>query len=104
MHNHVYSLSVELKLYDSNISYLCAHISDLSDRMFEIAREWTLTKRNLACSMIMISENATPITLLQGNGSLVQLCKSKNTMIFIPKNNSDLQHQHDHCKCQSIAK
>ena len=41
--------------------------------MFETARECTLTKGNLACSMITMSENAAPKTLLQGNGSLVQL-------------------------------
>ena len=33
-------------------------------RMFEMARGCTLAKRNLACSMIMISENATPLTLI----------------------------------------
>ena len=46
--------------------------------MFETARECTLTKkRNLACRMITISENATPKTLLQGNGSLVPLQEAR---------------------------
>ena len=45
--------------------------------MFEAAREYTLTKRNLACGMIKTSENAAPMTLLQGNGSLVQLQEAR---------------------------
>ena len=45
--------------------------------MFETAREFTLTKWNLACSMTMISENATQMTLLQGNGSSVQLQEAR---------------------------
>ena len=32
--------------------------------MFETAREFTLYKRDLVCSMIMISENAAPVTSL----------------------------------------
>ena len=32
--------------------------------MFETTRECTLTKKDLVCSMIMISENATPMALL----------------------------------------
>ena len=47
-------------------------------------------ERNLACSMIMISENATPMTLMQGNGSSVQLQEARTSGFFIPKNNSDL--------------
>ena len=34
-------------------------------------------KRNLVCSMIMISENATPMTLLQGNESPMQLQEAR---------------------------
>ena len=34
-------------------------------------------KRNLACSIIMISENAAPMTLLQYNGSLAQLQEAR---------------------------
>ena len=45
--------------------------------MFEAVRECTLTKRNLACGMITISKNGTPTTLLQGNGSSVQLLEAR---------------------------
>ena len=72
--------------------------------MFETVRECTLIKRNLACSMITISKNATPMTLLQGNGSSVQLQEARVPGFFILKNNSDLWHQHNQCECQSIAK
>ena len=34
-------------------------------------------KRKLVCSMIMISENAALMTLIQGNGSLVQLQEAR---------------------------
>ena len=46
-------------------------------RMFEKARGCTLNKRNLVCSMITISENAAPMTLIQGNGSSVQLQEAR---------------------------
>ena len=52
-------------------------------RMFEKARGCILTKRNLVCSMIMISENATPMTLIQGNGSSVQLQEARVPGCFI---------------------
>ena len=72
--------------------------------MFETARECTLTIRNFACSMIMISKNTTPMTLLQGNGSSAQLQEARVQGFLIPKLNNDLQHQHNQCECQSIAK
>ena len=72
--------------------------------MFETVRKCTPRKRNLACSMIMISENAAPMTFLQGNGSSVQLWEARVPGCFIPKNSSGLQHQHNQCECQSIAK
>ena len=46
-------------------------------RMFEKPRGCTLTKRNLVCSIITISENATPMTLIQGNGSSGQLQEAR---------------------------
>ena len=57
--------------------------------MFETARECTLTKKNLACDMITVSENVTPMTLLQGNGSSVQLQEARVPGFSFP-NNSDL--------------
>ena len=54
-------------------------------RMFEEARGCTLTKRNLVCSMITVSENATPMTLIQGNGASVQLREGRVPGFFIPK-------------------
>ena len=46
-------------------------ISESFYRMFEKVRGCTLTKKELVCSMITINENATPMTLIQGNGSSV---------------------------------
>ena len=47
------------------LNYLCAHIfRNFLKRIIETTRECTLTKRNLVCSMIMISENATLKTIL----------------------------------------
>ena len=54
--------------------------------------------------MITISEIATPMTLLQSHGSLLQLQEARVTGFFIPKNNSDLLYWHDQCECQSIVK
>ena len=71
--------------------------------MFEKARGCIQTKRSLVCSLITISENAAPMTLIQGNGSSVQLQETRVPGFFIPKNNSDLQHQHNEWKCQSIT-
>ena len=59
-------------------------------RMFEKARGCILTKRNLTCSMITISENATPMTIIEGNRSSVQLREVRASGFVIPKNNSDL--------------
>ena len=72
--------------------------------MFEKARGCTLIKWNLVCSMIMISENAAPMTLIQGNGSSVQLQETRVPGFFIPINKSDLQHQRNQCECPSITK
>ena len=52
----------------------------------------------------MNSENATPMTLIKGNGYSVQLQEARVPGFFIPKNNSDLQHHHDQCECCSITK
>ena len=47
------------------LSYLCPQILKIFLRtMIDTTRECTLTKRNLVCSMITISENATPKTIL----------------------------------------
>ena len=35
---------------------------------------------------------------------MVQLWETRVSGFFIPKNNSDLWHQHSQCKCQSITK
>ena len=68
--------------------------------MFETARGCTLI-RNLACSMIMMSENAAPIITMEW--SLVQLQEaSVSGLSFL--HNSDLWHQQDQCKCWIIAK
>ena len=74
MCNLVHSLSVGILQFYINQS-MCSHfrIYFPFGSMFETERECTLIKRNLACSMITISEKATPMTLLQGDGSLVQL-------------------------------
>ena len=42
--------------------------------------------------------------LIQGNGSSVQLQEARVPGFFIPKNNSDPQHQQNQFKCQSITK
>ena len=34
----------------------------------------------------------------------MQLQEARVPRYFIPKSNSDLQHQHNQCKCQSITK
>ena len=65
MHNLVHSLSVDFNPMILILNSSCAHICRFFlKEMFEITRECTLTKRNFACSMIMISENATPKTIL----------------------------------------
>ena len=69
-------------------------------RMFETTRECTITK-DLVCSIIMISEKATPITTMEW--SLVQL-QEERVSGFSFLNNSDLQHQHDQCEGQRITK
>ena len=69
---------------------MCSQFQTFSHRVFETARHCTLTKWNLACGMTTISKNAAPMTLLQGDGSLVQLQEARLPGFFIPKNNSDL--------------
>ena len=59
-------------------------------------------KKDLVCTMITISENAAPMTTV-GNGSSVQLQEAR-VLGFSFLNTSDLQHQYDHCKGQSITK
>ena len=59
-----------------------------------------LQKRNLTCSMLTINESATPMTLLQCDGSLVQLWEARVPGFSFLKQ-CDLQHQHNHCKCES---
>ena len=73
-HDLVQSLSVEFKPHDF-IFFIINLLTILESfyGMFEKARGCTLIKKNLVCSMIMISENAAPMTLMQGIGSLVQL-------------------------------
>ena len=61
-----------------------------------------LQKRNLVCSMIMISENATLVTLLAMDPQCN--CKKQEYQDFYSINYGDLQHQDDQCKCQSINK
>ena len=56
----------------------------LFESMFEMARECTLTEKNLACSMITVSENATPLTLLR-YWILSAIVRNKSTRIYIPK-------------------
>ena len=60
-------------------SIQCTHILENFpvESMFGTARECTLTKRNLACIMMVIIENAVTMTLLQGDGSLVQLQEAR---------------------------
>ena len=64
----VHSPTVEFKLDKFQmISVFTFYKFFLLKSMFEMARECTPTicKRNLACSMITISENVTPLTLLR---------------------------------------
>ena len=49
----VYSLSVEFKINDFNVNVLAFQI--FLSRMFEKTRECTLTKGNLACSVVQYS-------------------------------------------------
>ena len=66
--------------------------------MFEKQGRYTLIKI-LACSMIMISEKAAPITM---EWSSVQMQEARvSGLSFL--HSSDLWHQHDQCECQSIA-
>ena len=53
--------------------------------MFETTREYTLTKRNLACSIITISEIATPMTLLLEVDSQCN-CEKQEYQDIIPTN------------------
>ena len=76
---------------------MCSHFLGSFYRMFEKVRGCTLTKRNLVFSMSTISENATPMTLMPGNGSSVQLQEARVRGFFIPKNKSDPQDQHNQC-------
>ena len=58
-------LSVDFKPHDFNIKlFMCSHFRNVLRRMIETTRECTLTTRNLVCSMITISQNATPKTIL----------------------------------------
>ena len=65
MHRLVHSFSVDIRTHAINIKlFMCSHFRKFLRRMFETARECTLTKEDLVCSMIMISENAAPMTLM----------------------------------------
>ena len=62
MHDLVHSLSVDFKHHDIDIKIsMCLHF-----RFFQkvCLRQENAQKRNLACSMIKISKNATPMALL----------------------------------------
>ena len=64
MHALVHSFSLDFKPHDFNIKlFMCPHFRNFLRRMIE-TRECSLTKRNLVCSMITISENAAPKTIL----------------------------------------
>ena len=43
---------------------MCSHFWIFSTRMFEAAKECTL-KKDLVCSMIMLSENTAPMTTME---------------------------------------
>ena len=103
MYDLVHSLSVDFKTHDFNIKlFMCSHIRNFIRRMIETTRECTLTRRNLVCSMITISENATPKTILVMDPWCN--CEKQEYQDFPFHNSSDLQHQHNQCECQSITK
>ena len=82
---------------------MCSHFKIiLIFRLWEWLRQQVdvFLQENLACSMITISENVTPIITMEC--SSVQLWEARGSA-FSLLYNSDLQHQHDQCKCQSIA-
>ena len=66
-------------------------------------QEMALYKRDLVCSMILISENATPKTLHM-EMNLWCNCKKQEYQVFHSITRSDLQHQHNQCECWSITK
>ena len=70
--------------------------------MFETTRECTLTRRNLACSIITNSENAVPKTTLVMDPWCN--CEKQEYQDISFPNNSDLWHQHNQCECWSITK
>ena len=67
--------------------------------MFETTRGCIL-KENLACSMITIRENATPIITMEWSSVQLQEARVSGFSFLW---NSDLWHQHDQCTCWSIA-
>ena len=64
---------------------MCLHFRFFHIECLRQQESVLLQKGNLACSMIMISENGTPMTVLQGNGSSVQLQEARVPGFFIPK-------------------
>ena len=62
---------------------------------FKQARDCILTNRDLACSIITISENATPKNLLMVMYPQCN-CEKQEYQVFHSITVSDLQHKHDH--------
>ena len=66
------------------VNYLiCSLFSNFFNRMLEMVRECTQIKRDLVCSMITISENATPKSTLVVDPWCN--CKKQEYQDFIPK-------------------
>ena len=81
---HIYGLVhiLSMELVPSKLFNMLA-ILKIFHRMFEMVRECTHTKRDLVCSMIMISENATPKTILVMVPQCS--CEKQEYQDFIPK-------------------
>ena len=81
---------------------MCLHFEIiLIFRLWECLRQVdVLLQEYLACSMIRLSENAMPIITMEWYSVQLQEARESGFSFLY---NSDLWHQHDQCKCQSIA-